>query len=79
MQTESHMDQWGGIILELRGESAHENTLLELLGTKRMAEHVSSESGSTASPSATTLTFTFREWDKASIEQTQVAGKAMVG
>jgi len=62
MKIETNLDPWGGIRLELKGESSHENTLLRMLGMKRICEdHSTSDQGSTDGPTQTILTLTFRE------------------
>jgi hypothetical protein len=63
MKIETHLDSWGGIILTVKAETVHENTLLNILSGKRVAECSGMVSGRTDIPSTHELTFTFREHD----------------
>lgn len=63
MKVRSYLDPWGGIILEIGGESSHEDTVLKLLAGKRMAEHSAGQVESTVG-SNTELRFVFRDHDQ---------------
>jgi len=66
MKIETNLDHWGGIRLEIKGESSHENALLQMLARKRICDDYSAtDQGSTDGPTQTILALTFREFDKA--------------
>lgn len=66
MKIETWLDNWGGIRMDITGESTHENTLLEMLAKKRICDDYSaSERSSTDKPPQTVLMLTFREVEKA--------------
>jgi hypothetical protein len=59
MKVNTLVDNWGGVRLDIIGESVHENALLELLARKGIASTSIGAQAGSDSPIEAVLTFSF--------------------